>query len=68
MMETEILVFENATDWHAVLGHLLELAENLGDFFDIVGTQFLALAAETFPHLLPEAAGRWSNRSRAGNP
>ena len=53
----EIFVLENATDGHAVLRHLFEIAENPRDFLNVFGTQFLALAAETFPHLLPEAAG-----------
>ena len=53
----EIFVLKNAADGHAVPGHLFEIAENAGDFLDVVGAQFFALAAEAFAHLLPEAAG-----------
>ena len=39
------------------LGDFLEVAEEPGDLLDVLGAEFLALAAQALAHLLPEAAG-----------
>ena len=53
----EVAVVEDAGDGLLAVVGFNELAEQSGDFGDVLVGQFLAFIAQTLAHLLPEAGG-----------